>query len=95
MGHEAGPPNTLGFGPPWLRHYNGTTWSRAAQDSGLALDEMTGDGSGGLWLSGSDATSPAGYSCTTPAGHSPSRPCRPSPGTTAWRPRDPRFSPRA
>ena len=26
MGHEAASPDTLGFGPPWLRHYNGTTW---------------------------------------------------------------------
>jgi hypothetical protein len=44
-----------------LLHWNGKTWSRAAQDSGLALDEMTGDGTGGLWLSGSDVTSQAGY----------------------------------
>jgi hypothetical protein len=25
-GTKPAPPNTLGFGPPWLRHYNGTTW---------------------------------------------------------------------
>jgi hypothetical protein len=25
-GVKPAPPNTLGFGPPWLRHYNGTTW---------------------------------------------------------------------
>ena len=52
---EPGPQDTV------LLHWNGKTWSRAAQDSGLALDEMTGDGTGGLWLSGSDATSQAGY----------------------------------
>ena len=25
-GYQAAPPDTLGFGPPWLRHYNGKTW---------------------------------------------------------------------
>ena len=35
---EPGPQDTV------LLHWNGKTWSRAAQDSGLALDEMTGDG---------------------------------------------------
>lgn len=52
---EPGPQDTV------LLHWNGKTWSRAAQDSGLALDAMTGDGTGGLWLSGSDATTQAGY----------------------------------
>jgi hypothetical protein len=25
-GTKPAPPDTLGFGPPWLRHYNGKTW---------------------------------------------------------------------
>ena len=55
LGGEPGPRDTM------LLHWNGKTWSRAAKDTGLDLDGMTGDGTGGLWLSGSDATTQAGY----------------------------------
>ena len=44
-----------------LLHWDGKTWSQAAEDTGLDLDAMTGDGTGGLRLSGSDATTQAGY----------------------------------
>jgi hypothetical protein len=55
LGGEPGPQDTV------LLHWNGKTWSRAAKDSGLDLDAMTRDGTGGLWLSGSDATTQAGF----------------------------------
>jgi hypothetical protein len=55
LGGEPGPQDTV------LLHWNGKTWSRAAKDTGLDLDGMTGDGTGGLWLSGADATTQAGY----------------------------------
>ncbi len=52
---EPGPQDTV------LLHWNGKTWTRAAKDTGLNLDTMTGDGTGGLWLSGSDLTTQAGH----------------------------------
>jgi hypothetical protein len=55
QGGTPGPQDTV------LLHWNGKTWSQAAEDTGLDLDEITGDGTGGLWLSGSDATTQAGY----------------------------------
>ena len=46
------PQGSLGGGPgpqdTVLLHWNGKTWSRAAKDTGLDLDGMTGDGTGGL-----------------------------------------------
>ena len=44
-----------------LLHWDGKTWSQAAEDTGLDLNGMTGDGTGGLWLYGSDATTQADY----------------------------------
>jgi hypothetical protein len=44
-----------------LLHWNGKGPERAAKDTGLDLDGMTGDGTGGLWLSGSGATTQGGY----------------------------------
>ena len=38
-----------------LLHWDGSTWAMAAQDPGVDLGSgMTGDGTGGLWLAGSD-----------------------------------------
>jgi hypothetical protein len=56
LGGEPGPQDTV------LLHWNGKTWSKAAEDRGIALSAgITGDGDGGLWLAGSDTASPAGY----------------------------------
>jgi len=46
---EPGPQDTV------LLHWDGSTWTAAAQDTGVDLgDGITGDGTGGLWLTGSD-----------------------------------------
>jgi len=56
LGGEPGPQDTM------LLHWNGHTWKTVAEDRGTALyDGITGDGHGGLWLAGSNATTPAGY----------------------------------
>jgi hypothetical protein len=55
LGGEPGPQRTV------LLHWNGKTWTRVAKDTGLDLDTMTGDGTGGLWLAGSDLTTQAGH----------------------------------
>ena len=73
-----------------LLHWDGSTWATAAQDPGVDLGAgMTGDGTGGLWLTGSDTQ--ASYLVQFAGGTFTPQAVPARPATTAWRVPWPRF----
>jgi hypothetical protein len=46
---------------PWLVHYNGATWARVKLPWTMNVVGLTGDGHGGLWVTGANVTPQGAY----------------------------------